>query len=33
LVGLNDDEADAILIGAVYVGVFGAPKNDELNWE
>lgn len=22
---LNDDEADAILIGAVYVGVFGAP--------
>lgn len=33
LVGLNDDEADAILIGAVYVGIFGAPKNDELNWE
>ena len=30
---LNDDEADAILIGGVYAGVFGAPKNDELNWE
>ena len=31
---LNDDEADAILIGAVYAGVFGAQSNnDELNWE
>ena len=30
---LNDDEADAILIGAVYAGVFGAPQKDELNWE
>ena len=30
---LNDDEADAILIGAVYAGVFGAAKNDDLNWE
>lgn len=29
---LNDDEADACLIGGVYVGVFGAPINDELNW-
>ena len=30
---LNDDEADAILIGAVFAGVFGAtPINDELNW-
>ena len=33
LQGLNDDEADAILIGAVYVGLFGAPINDDLNWE
>lgn len=30
---LNDDEADACLIGGVYVGIFGAPINDELNWE
>lgn len=30
---LNDDEADAMLIGGVYTGVFGAPVNDELNWE
>ena len=30
---LNDDEADAILIGAVYAGVFGAARNDDLNWE
>ena len=30
---LNDDEADAILIGAVYAGVFGAAKSDDLNWE
>ena len=30
---LNDDEADAILLGAVYAGVFGATKNDDLNWE
>ena len=33
LQSINDDEADAILIGAVYTGVFGAPKNDDLNWE
>lgn len=30
---LNDDEADACLIGGVYVGVFGAPVSDEINWE
>ena len=30
---LNDDEADAMLIGAVYAGIFGAAKNDDLNWE
>lgn len=30
---LNDDEADAMLIGAVYAGVFGKAKNDDLNWE
>ena len=30
---LNDDEADAMLIGGVYVGAFGAPQKDELNWE
>lgn len=30
---LNDDEADACLIGGVYVGIFGAPISDELNWE
>lgn len=30
---LNDDEADAMLIGGVYVGLFGAPVSDELNWD
>lgn len=30
---LNDDEADAMLIGGVYVGLFGAAVNDDLNWE
>ena len=30
---MNDDIADACLIGGVYVGKFGAPQNDELNWE
>ena len=30
---LNDDEADACLLGGVFAGVFGAPVNDELNWE
>jgi hypothetical protein len=30
---LNDDEADACLIGAVYAGIFGTPTNDDLNWE
>ena len=30
---LNDDEADAILIGGVYAGVFGAPVSDDINWE
>ena len=30
---LNDDEADAILIGAVYAGIVGTTKNDDLNWE
>lgn len=32
---LNDDEADAILIGATYAGVFGNEQcsNDDLNWE
>ena len=29
--GINDDEADAILIGAVYSGAFGAPKPPDKN--
>lgn len=32
---LNDDEADACLIGGVYTGVFGAPlkpEDNEINW-
>lgn len=31
---LNDDEADACLIGAAYVGLFGntTPEDNELNW-
>ena len=34
LTNLNDDEADACLIGAAHVGIFGAPKpkDDDLNW-
>ena len=30
---LNDDEADAMLIGGVYAGVFGAPISNDINWE
>ena len=30
---LNDDEADACLLGGVYAGMFGAPVSDDLNWE
>ena len=35
LQNLNDDEADACLIGGAYLGLFGAPvneKDNELNW-
>lgn len=35
LQNINDDEADACLIGAAFTGVFGAPineKDNELNW-
>ena len=35
LTALNDDEADACLLGGVYAGVFGAEKNYDaaLNWD